>query len=45
LREKVHSRGKRLTASELVQDITGRPLGIDDLMSYLEKKFGEIYSL
>ncbi len=45
LRDKVHSRGRRLTASELIVDITGRPLGIDDLMNYLEGKFGELYDL
>ena len=38
-------RSKDQYGAKMVQDITGRPLGIDDLMSYLEKKFGEIYSL
>ena len=38
LRENIHSQGRRLTATELVTQVTGRPLGIDDLMNYLEGK-------
>lgn len=45
LREHVHSRGRRVTASELITDITGQPLTIDPLMDYLEKKFGDLYQL
>jgi carboxypeptidase Taq len=45
LREKVHSRGRRVTATQLVEEVTGRPLGIDALMNYLEGKFGELYDL
>ncbi|MBI93009.1 MAG: carboxypeptidase M32 [Gemmatimonadaceae bacterium] len=45
LRENIHSQGRRLTATELVTQVTGRPLGIDDLMNYLEGKFGELYDL
>ncbi|MEE3041832.1 MAG: carboxypeptidase M32 [Candidatus Latescibacterota bacterium] len=45
LRENIHSQGRRLTATELVTQVTGRPLGIEDLMNYLEGKFGELYDL
>jgi carboxypeptidase Taq len=45
LRERVHSRGKRRTAAELVQDVTGQPLGVDALMDYLEAKFRPLYGL
>jgi Zn-dependent M32 family carboxypeptidase len=41
----VHSRGRRVTATQLVEEVTGRSLGIDALMNYLEGKFGELYDL
>ena len=45
LRKKIHRRGKRLTAQELVEEVTGEPLRVDFLMEYLEGKFGELYDL
>ena len=45
LREKIHGRGKRLSAGELVEEVTGEPLRVDFLMEYLEGKFGELYDI
>ena len=45
LREKIHAVGQRMTAAELVQDITGQPLGHGPLMRRLRDKFGKLYDL
>lgn len=45
LRENIHSRGSRLTASELVQEVTGEPLRVDYLIDYLAAKFRPLYGL
>lgn len=45
LNEKIHARGRRVTASELVREVTGQPLSADCFMAYLEGKFGELYGL
>ena len=45
LREKVHLRGQCLTASELIRDITGKPLSTEPLMSYLSNKLAPLYGL
>lgn len=39
LREKVHRHGRRYSADELVQKVTGSPLDAKPLMDYLEAKF------
>ncbi len=45
LRNKIHSLGRRKTASELIVALTGEPLSAGPFMDYLEKKFGEVYRL
>ncbi len=45
LRENIHGRGSRLTAAELVREVTGEPLGVDYLMEYLEGKYRPLYGL
>ncbi|MEO1498135.1 MAG: carboxypeptidase M32 [Planctomycetota bacterium] len=45
LREKVHSVGQRLTASQLVEQVTGKPLSAEPLMRHLRGKFGPLYGL
>ena len=45
LNEKVHARGSRLTAGELVQEVTGEPLQARYFTEYLEGKFGALYEL
>ncbi|HPP52655.1 MAG TPA: carboxypeptidase M32 [Thermoguttaceae bacterium] len=43
LRTKVHQQGQRYLASELVQQITGRPLSPEPLLRHLEAKFLPLY--
>lgn len=45
LRLNVHAVGRRKTAAELIQDISGQPLSAQPFMDYLEEKYNEIYSL
>ncbi len=45
LRSSIHSRGSRMTAAELVKEVTGEDLQAGYLMEYLERKFSEIYGL
>lgn len=45
LREHIHRVGRRRTATELVQDVTGKPLSADPYLQYLEHKFGLLYGL
>lgn len=45
LNEKVHGRGSRVTAGELVAEVTGKPLSADYFTDYLEAKFADLYSL
>jgi len=45
LREKIHSKGRRFYAEELIRDLTGAPLSAKPFLDYLEQKYGEIYEL
>jgi carboxypeptidase Taq len=45
LRENVHAHGRRFTAPELCQRITGRPLSHEPLMDYLHAKLRPIYGI
>ena len=45
LNDKVHRRGSRLRASELVEEVTGEKLSADYFTNYLEAKFGALYNL
>ncbi|MCE2447161.1 MAG: carboxypeptidase M32 [Candidatus Latescibacteria bacterium] len=45
LNEKIHARGSRATASELVEEVTGAKLSADYFIDYLWEKFGSLYGL
>lgn len=45
LREKIHRHGRRYSAAELVQRITGGPLDHRPLISQLREKFGALYGI
>ena len=45
LRHSIYRHGRVFTASELVQRVTGAPIGVDALMGHLSRKYGEIYGL
>ncbi|QDV73250.1 carboxypeptidase M32 [Botrimarina mediterranea] len=43
LRKNIHQVGQRLSASQLVERVTGKPLSHEPLMRRLKAKFGELY--
>lgn len=45
LRENIHIHGQKYRAQELCKNLTGERLSHKPLVSYLNKKFGEIYNL
>ncbi|MDR6226691.1 carboxypeptidase M32 [Desmospora profundinema] len=45
LRENIYQHGRKFTAAELVERVTGSPLTIDPYVRYLKQKYGELYSL
>ena len=45
LRDKVHRHGRRYTAAELCQRITGKPLEADPLLRHLERRVKPAYGL
>ncbi|RMG84369.1 MAG: carboxypeptidase M32 [Chloroflexi bacterium] len=45
LNDKIHRHGRKFTADELTQRITGQSIQADDYIQYLKDKFGEVYSL
>ncbi|MFQ6603923.1 MAG: carboxypeptidase M32 [Fidelibacterota bacterium] len=45
LGKNIHTLGRRKTASELIEDLTGEPLSAGPFMDYLEKKFADVYQL
>ncbi len=45
LRTNIHHHGRRYTASELVQNITGEPLSAEPLMRHLTKKASDLYGV
>ncbi len=45
LRENIHQQGRRYSAAQLVERVTGRPLSHKDLMNHLRGKFGPLFGL
>jgi len=45
LRENIHAHGRRYTAPELCERITGKPLSHEPLLAYLEGKLRPIYGI
>lgn len=45
LKENIYRHGRKLTALELVERITGGPIRLDPYLGYLNQKYGELYSL
>lgn len=45
LNEQIHRHGRRYTATDLVQVVTGRPLSADPLVKHLWNKYAELYGL
>jgi len=45
LQEKIYSKGKRYAPKDLVQQVTGKPMGAEDYVTRLTAKYRDIYSL
>ncbi|HVL38655.1 MAG TPA: carboxypeptidase M32, partial [Fimbriimonadaceae bacterium] len=45
LREKIYSQGRKYTPRDLVQRVTGKPMGAEDYLAGLTEKYTEIYGL
>ena len=45
LQQNIYRHGSKLTASELIQRVTGGPLSIEPYVRYLRTKYGELYEL
>ena len=45
LREKIHSKGQRYFAEELIRRLTGAPLSAKPFLDYLEEKYSGIYKI
>ncbi len=44
LRTHIHQQGKRYTAKQLVERVTGKPPSAEPLLNYFQRKFGTLYS-
>ncbi len=45
LKENIYQHGRKFTAEELIQRVTGGPLRIEPYIQYLKDKYGELYNL
>jgi carboxypeptidase Taq len=45
LRQNIYQHGRKFTADELVERVTGGPMSIEPYMRYLRHKYGELYAL
>src|SRR2546423_3361833 len=45
LQKKIYSQGRRYTPKDLVMRVTGKPMGAEDYLAGLDKKYRAIYSL
>jgi carboxypeptidase Taq len=45
LKDNIYEPGRKSTAPELVERVTGVPLSIEPYIQYLRKNYGELYSL
>ncbi len=45
LQENIYRHGRKYTASELIERVTGSPLSITPYIQYLRAKYGELYQL
>jgi carboxypeptidase Taq len=45
LREEVYAHGRKFTPDELVERVTGAPIGSRPWVEYARRKFGELYGL
>jgi carboxypeptidase Taq len=45
LKDNIYQHGRKFTASELIERVTGGPLSVEPYVRYLRTKYGELYDL
>ncbi len=45
LKENIYQHGRKYTAAELIERVTGGVLSIDPFINYIQRKYGELYAL
>lgn len=45
LQDNIYTYGRKYTANELIEKVTGQPLTIEPYINYLKTKYGELYDL
>jgi carboxypeptidase Taq len=45
LKDNIYQHGRKFTAPELIERVTGSPIRIGPYIDYLKNKYGELYSL
>jgi len=45
MREKIHKEGAKYTPDELVKRVTGEPIQTEPFLTYIKKKYSDIYDL
>jgi carboxypeptidase Taq len=45
LRDNIYQHGRKYTPAELVERVTGGPMGVEPLIRYLREKYGALYDL
>ena len=45
LKQNIYQHGRKYTANELIQRVTGQPLSIEPFISYIQDKYSDIYNL
>jgi carboxypeptidase Taq len=45
LKQNIYQHGRKYTAAEIVERVTGSPLSIDPFIRYIRQKFGDLYTL
>lgn len=45
LKQNIYQHGRKYTAAELVERVTGSPLSINPFIRYIQRKYGELYAI
>ncbi|MBD2102056.1 carboxypeptidase M32 [Leptolyngbya sp. FACHB-261] len=45
LKTKIYQHGRKYTAPQLIEQVTGSPLSIEPYLRYIQRKYGELYAL
>jgi carboxypeptidase Taq len=45
LKDKIYSKGQSIPPQELVKQVTGKPIGAEDYLAGINKRYREIYDI